>query len=377
MDFSLNEEQRAIAEMAGSLFADHCSDEHMTASLRSGAAFDRELWRKVVDTGLNKLLLTESVGGSGLGFIEMSLVLQAQGRALANVPLWQSQLATATMLRFRGSFAPALMAKLIRGEAIAALSLGGLFRAHGLSLRAKKSRESWTLNGMVAAVPLGAQADLALLVVEVEGGPRLAAVELRGSQIVVSEGTGTNGERVADLRFSDTPIAGECLLPEDALSWLEPRAIASVASLQLGVSERQVERTVEYIGERVQFGRTIAAFQAVQMKMADCFIRREVLRTSLWQLCYRLDAGVGVEAQALATLFHCCETGQWVGHAAQHVHGGVGVDRSYPMHRYLLWSRELGMTLGGPNATLARLGQWLADNDKLGWKYDLKEHQKI
>ena len=59
------------------------------------------------------------------------------------------------------------------------------------------------------------------------------------------------------------------------------------------------------------------------------------------------------------------------------MHGGIGVDLTYPIHRYLYWSRALGLALGGSAATLERLGDWLANNDTLGWKYDLAEHPTL
>ena len=97
----------------------------------------------------------------------------------------------------------------------------------------------------------------------------------------------------------------------------------------------------------------------------------------LWQLVYRLDAGLPSPSEALAVKYLAAECGHLVGHKAQHVHGGIGVDLTYPIHRYLYWSRALGITLGGTAATLERLGDWLANNDKLGWKYDLEEQQAL
>ena len=163
-------------------------------------------------------------------------------------------------------------------------------------------------------------------------------------------------------------------MPGPALDWLEARSQAALAALQLGVSDEHIRRTVAYVSEREQFGRAIGSFQAVQMRMADAHIDLEALRSALWQLCYRLDAGLAAPSEALATAYLACEAGHRIGHSAQHVHGGIGVDLTYPIHRFLYWSRALGLALGGSAACLERLGHWLGDNDKLGWKYDLEEH---
>jgi alkylation response protein AidB-like acyl-CoA dehydrogenase len=141
----------------------------------------------------------------------------------------------------------------------------------------------------------------------------------------------------------------------------------------MGVTQQQLRRTVDYVSERKQFDRVIGSFQLVAGQMADGHIALEALRTSVWQLVYRLDAGLGAAPQAWATRALANDTGHRVGHMAQHVHGGIGVDISYPIHRFLYWSRALNAVLGGTEHQLARLGDWLADNDNLGWKYDFAE----
>lgn len=374
MDFAISEEQVAIADLAACLFSDHCTDEQLLAYDNTTDAYDQVLWKKVVDAGLQALLLPEVVGGSGLGMLEFGMVMEAQGRALAPVPLWRHQLAVATLLRFGADArARSLASAAASGEPLATLSLDGLAQARGIELRASCEGGRWRLDGVVPAVAQAAQAAWALLTATVDGQLHLVLVELSAAGIKLVPATYTQGEAVADIVCAQAIVPVTAILPAAALVWLEPRAIACVAALQLGVTEQQLKRTAEYINERKQFDRVIASFQAVQMQMADGLIAREVLRTSLWQLCYRLDQNLGAQSQALATKYLASEVGHRVGHMAQHLHGGMGVDLTYPMHRYLYWSRALGLALGGSAATLARLGDWLADNDTLGWKYDLDE----
>lgn len=373
MDFKLNDDQLAIAEMAGRLFSDQCDDAHLLAFDKRGEPYDADLWRKIVETGLHALLVPADADGSGLGMTELMTVLQAQGRSLAPVPLWRHQLATAALASFgEGEANRALVAGAVAGEFLATLSLDGPLQARGLALQAVRQGEGWRLQGSCPAVSLAAQSRWMLLAAGVEGEARLFVVDLSDPALRFVEGTYTHGERVADIVCTDLQLASAALLPAAAGPWLEQRARAAIAALQLGVTEDQLRRTAEYLGERKQFDRVIGTFQAAQMQMADGYIHRETLRTSLLQLCYRLDAGLDAAAQSLATKFLASEAGHRVGHMAQHLHGGVGVDVSYPMHRYQLWSRALGMALGGPNTALAHLGDWLAGNDRLGWMYDLE-----
>lgn len=377
MDFELSEDQRAIAEMADSLFADHCDDDALRKWDSSGETMMTDLWGLCVETGLQALAIPEQAGGSDLGMTELMLVLQAQGRSLAQVPLWRHQLAAATLAHFALGDAAGWAERAASAEVILTLSVDARVSACGIELHAQPCEGGWLLNGRVTALAFGQQAQAALLLVEAEGQPRLALLDLNAAQIRRVPGVLSHGEPVTEVEVEGLRISAEQLLPGPALDWLEPRAQAALAALQLGVSAEQIRRTVAYVSEREQFGRPIGTFQAVQMSMADAHIHLETLRSSLWQLCYRLDAGLGASAEALATAYLACEAGHRIGHNAQHVHGGIGVDLTYPIHRFLYWSRALGLALGGSAASLERLGDWLGDNDTLGWKYDLEEHHAL
>lgn len=377
MDFQLTDDQRAIADMAGSLFGDLGTDDRLRAFDTADEPFMADLWKQCVETGLHALAIPEEAGGTGLGMTELMLVLEAQGRGLGHVPLWRHQLAAATLARFGGESGAGIAAAAAESTLMITLALDAAATAHGIALKARRDGDGWVLDGKVAAVALGAHVCRALLLADTGEGVRLVSVDLRTPGIEKVPGVFTHREAVADLRFSAHRLTADAVLPEAALPWLEQRAIAAIAALQLGVSAEQVRRTVEYINDRRQFDRAIATFQAVQMSMADAHIAIEALRSALWQLVYRLDAGLPSPSEALAVNYLSSECGHLVGHKAQHVHGGIGVDLTYPIHRYLYWSRALGITLGGSAATLERLGDWLANNDKLGWKYDLEEQQAL
>lgn len=377
MDFQLSDDQRAIADMAGSLFGDLCSDDCLRASTTSGETWMADLWAKCVETGLHALAIPEEAGGSGLGMTELMLVLEAQGRSLGLVPLWRHQIATAALARFGDPSHQALIGQAVAGECLLSVALDGLASASGVSLEARAEGDGFALHGQVPGVPLGMESAAVLLPARTPEGMRLVLLRLDAPGLDKIAGVLTHGEGVAELHCRGVLLSRADLLPAAALAWLEPRSIAALAALQLGVSAEQLRRTVAYVAERVQFERPIGSFQAVQMSLADAHMDIEALRSTLWQLVYRLDADLPAGPEALAARYLACETGHRVGHRAQHVHGGIGVDLTYPIHRYLYWSRALGLALGGSAATLERLGDWLAHNDTLGWKYDLAEHPTL
>lgn len=375
MDFSLSEDQRAIGEMANGLFRDNCSDEQMRDYDLAAKPFMDDVWQTCIETGLHALAIPEQFGGSGLGMTELFCVLEAQGASLAQVPIWQHQLAACCLAEFAGEAHQDLLGQAAAGELLFAVSLSALNSSQGIQLVASAAGDGYSVQGHVSAVPYAAQAQRLLVLAQSEEGPCLVLLDPAAEGVSLVEGTANNGVAAADVQCDKVHVAGIDLLPLAAVEWLEQRIVAAVASLQLGVSAEQISRTAEYLKEREQFGRAIGTFQAVQMTMADCHIAVEALRSALYQLLYRLDAGLPSPSEALATQYLSCEAAHLVGHKTQHVHGGIGVDLTYPIHRFLYWSRHLSMVLGSASGSVERLGDWLANNDKLGWKYDLEENQ--
>lgn len=367
MNFDLSEEQRAIADMATSVFADFCNDDQVRAHWDSGQPYDQALWPQLAETGLLGLIVPEDDGGIGLGMTELMLALEQQGRYVAPVPLWRQQLVAGLLASFAAAGVKAQwLDKLLDGSALATLSLDGLSAPHGLALQAKAVGDGWQLHGRAVAVALGDTAQLAVIVAATEAGPRLFLVDPAASGVEKIAGTLTHAEPAADLVFNNVTLTAAQALPVEALPWLEQRAIACLGALQLGVAAEDLRRTVEYTSQRIQFDRPIASFQVIGARSADCYIDIEALRSTLWQLCWRLDNGLEAEGAARVVKYWAAECGHRVAHACSHMHGGMGSDVSYPIHRFLYWSRALELSLGGATADLQALGDWLAKPETAG-----------
>lgn len=356
MEFEFSEEQIAIRELAAAVFGDFCTDEKLQKFWAGSAAYDTALWQQLAASGLQALTLGEADGGSGMGMLELMLVLEQQGRALAPVPLWRQQLALAAQAQFAEP-AAALTAPQVAGDELISLGLEGLYAHSGPGLRAERNGAGWTLHGSAIAVPLAAQAQQVLLPAATAAGVRLFALALPQPGVEIVPGMLTHREPAADLHCTG---AVATVLAAPALAWLEPRAIACVAALQLGVAAEALRRAVSYTSERQQFGRALATFQALSQKVADAYIDVETLRSTLWQLCWRLDAGRDSATAAAVVKIHAADCGHRVSHAAQHMHGGIGVDTSYPIHRFTLWSRALESSLGSAAVQIDALGRQLA-----------------
>ena len=148
--------------------------------------------------------------------------------------------------------------------------------------------------------------------------------------------------------------------PEVA-DWLVSRATVGLCAVQSGVLERALELTAEHARSRVQFGRPIGSFQAVTQRLADAYIDTEAVRLTMWQAAWLLASGDAAADVAVATAkFWAADAGHRVAHTAVHVHGGVGIDTSYPVHRYFVAATHNEFALGGATAQLRRIGAALA-----------------
>ena len=143
--------------------------------------------------------------------------------------------------------------------------------------------------------------------------------------------------------------------------WIVQRGTAGLCALAVGICEEALRMTAEYTKTREQFDRPIATFQAVGQRAADAYIDTEAVRLTAWQAIWRLSEELPAAAEVAVAKFWTAEGGQRVVHAAQHLHGGMGVDRDYPLHRYFLWAKVIELTLGGTTSQLLKLGKILAD----------------
>jgi alkylation response protein AidB-like acyl-CoA dehydrogenase len=145
------------------------------------------------------------------------------------------------------------------------------------------------------------------------------------------------------------------------VTWMLERARVGLCAIQLGVTEEAIRRAAAYLNERHQFGRPLSSFQGTMLRAADAYIDSEAIRVTLWLAAWQIDTGRPA-ADAVATAkWWASEAGQRVVHATQHLHGGMGADIEYPIHRYFLWGKQIELMLEGPSAQLARMGAALAD----------------
>ncbi len=349
MDFTLSEAQDELAALARKILADRDAP-----------------WADLAAAGVLAAGLPETLGGAGLGLLEQCSVLIEVGRAASDVPYLTSVVLGAGALAEFGS--PELGDRWAvpagRGEIVltAALAEEDGEDPRRPSARAGRQDGRWVLSGVKTAVPAAPSADLFLVPAAVPDGVAVFLVT-----------SSDDGVRVEPQRLTDFAEAGRVVLDSVALDedrvlggpevadWLASRALVGLCAVQSGVIERALELTAEHARSRVQFGRPIGSFQAVAQRLADAYIDAEAVRLTMWQAAWLLAAGDAAADVAAATAkFWAADAGHRVAHTAVHVHGGLGIDTSYPVHRYFVAAKHHEFALGGATAQLRRIGAALA-----------------
>lgn len=373
MDMALTDEQVAIRDLAAQVLGNRGDDARAVwaAAAADPDGVDRQLWADLASAGLLGTAVPEELGGAGLGVLELCLLLEEVGRTAADVPaLAVLGFAAPALARFGGPAHTAVLRDVVAGTTFVTAALTEpLGDPYAPATQARAAGEGWTLHGTKTAVPAGTYAALVLVPARLPDG-RSAVFAMPADRLAPQRQRSTSGAPTALLELDGVPVGAGDLLgdpgqPEVVLPWLLERATTAVCAVQAGVSDAAVRLTGRYTTEREQFGRAIATFQAVGQRAADAYVETQAIRLTMLQAAWRLDNGAPATAQVAAAKYFAAEGGQRVARASQHLHGGIGVDREYPLHRYFLRAKELELLLGGAHPQLVRLGGLLASDDAL------------
>jgi alkylation response protein AidB-like acyl-CoA dehydrogenase len=366
MDFSYTEEQAALRELARRLFAERFTDEFRKTFRRGGLDYDATLWGALAEAGLLGTAIGTDQGGSGLGLTELTLMLQEQGRTLAAVPLVATLVMGALPLeRFGSTSQRALLSQVARGGLLlsAALEETGNAQLLAPATLAQPVAGGWRLSGAKTCVPYALDVQGLLVSASTPDAiPRLFLIDPRAPGVELTAQQSTSGEPQGAVRLAGVLAGPADILGTDArpLRYLIECAQVALAARQLGVLDEALRRAAAYVSERQQFGRPIGSFQAVQHRLADCYIDVEALRSVYLQAVWALDAGLEAAAEVLSAKWWAAHAGHRVSHAVQHVHGGLGADVEYPVQAFFLEAKQLEVALGGATPTLAGIGAALA-----------------
>jgi 3-oxocholest-4-en-26-oyl-CoA dehydrogenase beta subunit len=370
MDFDLTDEQQATIDVAAKLLGDKATPDAIRAVEQADdLRFDRDLWAAMADAGLLGIAVPAEHGGAGLGVLELALVLEEVGRRTAPVPALAT-LALGALPVARWGTADqraALLPGVVAGTTVLTAALvEPLGDVRHPSVAARRDGDGWVLDGGRTNVPAGLIADQLIVPASTGDGDV-------GLFVVASDADGLTRERqdtttgtpdalvtLAGVRLGADAVLGPVDAGGTALRSLVEHATVAACAVMAGLAAEAVRITGEYTTGREQFGRAIATFQAVGQRAADAYVDAQAIRLTMLQAAWRLSAGYPADREVAVAKYWAALGGQRVVHAAAHLHGGMGVDRDYPLHRYFLLAKQRELTLGGASRQLVALGGILA-----------------
>jgi hypothetical protein len=371
MDLELDENQNAIAELALQILRESLTRERLRAIEASDDRFAADEWRKLATAGLLGVPLAEDVGGGGFGIVEACVVLEQVGKTVAPLPYLSTVVGAAMTIDAAGSAEQRkkLLPRVADGSLILATALAedGDEIAAGLPATiATSDGDGFRLDGTKRLVSAAHVAGL--LLVSAKAGPEACGLFLVDPHAagVTLDPTETSAReplsnvRLAGVRVAAGDVVGDPRRGREVIQAMVRRLTAGLCATQAGVCAEALRLTAAHVSEREQFGQKIATFQAVAQRAADAFIDTDAVTLTARQAAWLLGAGRPADEALDTAKFWAAEGGFRVAHAAQHLHGGIGVDTEYPLFRYFRWTRQLELTLGGAAVHLKQLGDRIA-----------------
>jgi alkylation response protein AidB-like acyl-CoA dehydrogenase len=364
MDFDFSDDQESLRDAVRRWVDKGFGFERRHGIAKAGGR-TREVYGELAGLGLTALAVPEAHGGMGFGPIEAMVVCEELGRGLVNAPYAQGALVAPVLL----SAAPAevqaaWLPKIADASALVVLAhqeRAARYRLNHVTTKAAKAGSGWTLSGAKSIVPAGDEADAFIVPARTAG----ADTDAKGIALfIVAKGAAgmhvrgyptQDGARAAELTLKDTPAA---LIATDALPVLEhavDAGIAAVCAEAVGVMDRLVAITAEYMNTRKQFGVAISTFQALRHRMADVKMQLELGRSMSYFASLKMGEPPAARRRALAQAkYQIGQSARFVGQQCIQLHGGIGVTDEYIGSHYFKRLTMIEMAFGD---SLHQLGE--------------------
>jgi alkylation response protein AidB-like acyl-CoA dehydrogenase len=358
MDFRFGEEQTALRGLAREILENEVSVERLKEVEQGADWLDRRTWERLAEANLLGLAVPEELGGMGMGFLELCLLLQEVGRAVAPLPALPALvLGGLPIARFGSELQrKEWLTPLARGE----LVLTGAFEP-GWPVTARRDADGFALDGSLRQVPAVHLARRVLVPARLDGETAVFLLDPGAAGVASERRLTSRHEPVFALTLEAAHVAEADVLRGRGIGdWIVERALVACAATQVGVCERALEITTRYLKQREQFGAPLGALPPVQHRCADAYIALDCMRWVTWQAAWKLGEERPAPRDARVAKFWAADAGSRITTATQHLHGGMGVDMDYPIHRYFLWAKALELAYGAATPQLLALGDDMA-----------------
>ena len=358
MDFDFTDDQESLRD-AVRKWVDKGYDFERRRSLVKAGGFSREAYGELAGLGLTGLYIPEDDGGLGMGPVEGMVVMEELGRGMVLEPFTQTLIAGAVL----SGYAPEAvksgwLPKIASGDSLVVLAYqerAARYQLDKCEAKAAPAQDGWTLTAIKSIVPAGDNADAFVVPATVDGQMALFLVERRAAGVNTRGYVTQDGARAADLTLDNAPASLITLEGLNALAHAVDIGIAATCAEAVGVMDKTLAVTVEYMNTRKQFGVAISSFQALRHRIADMKMQLELARSMSYYASLKLNAPADERRRALARAkYQLGVSMRFVGQQAVQLHGGIGVTDEYIVSHYFKKLTQLEMTFGD---TLHQLGE--------------------
>jgi alkylation response protein AidB-like acyl-CoA dehydrogenase len=358
MDFEFSDDQQQLRD-AVRRWVDRGYDFERRRGIVKAGGFDRRAYGELAELGLAGLYIADELGGMGMGPVEGMVVMEELGRGIVMEPLAQALIACGVL----NGYAPdavkvAWLPKVASGEALVVLAYQerkARYRLDVCETTATQAGQGWTLTGNKSIVPAGDQADAFLVPATANGKIALFLVERSASGVKTRGYNTQDGSRAAEVSMQSAPATLITLDGQRALEHAVDIGIAATCAEAVGVLDKTMDVTVEYMNTRKQFGVTLSTFQALRHRVADMKMQLELARSMSYYASLKLNAPDEERRRAMARAkYQLGVSMRFIGQHSVQLHGGIGVTDEYIGSHYFKKLTQLELSFGD---TLHHLGE--------------------
>jgi alkylation response protein AidB-like acyl-CoA dehydrogenase len=350
MDFDFSDDQEQLRDAVRKYVDKGYSFERRRAAEKAGG-FDRAAFNELAELGLTGLYVPEKDGGMGMGPIEGMVVMEELGRGIVLEPLAQSLIAGAVIAGYADAATKAAwLPGVASGEKLVVLAYqerASRYKLDAIEGKAHQAPGGYVVNATKSVVAAGDKADAFIVSAKVNSVMGLFIVE-RESAGVSTRGYGTqDGSRAAEVVFKNAPATLITVNGQAALEHAVDIGIAATCAEAVGVMDKTMAITAEYLNTRKQFGVAISSFQALRHRAADMKMQLELARSMSFYASLKLNAPAPERRAAMARAkYQLGQSMRFIGQQAVQLHGGIGVTDEYIVSHYFKKLTQLEITFG-------------------------------
>ncbi len=358
MDFDFSDDQEQLRD-AVRKWVDKGYDFDRRRAIVAAGGFDRAAYTEMAELGLTGLYVSEEHGGMGMGPTEAMVAMEELGRGIVLEPLTQTLIASATLQTHApAALQAAWLPRMAAGEAIVVLAhqeRAARYHLNRCSAQASESGGSWKVSGTKNVVAVGDQADAFIVPAMANGQMVLFLVERSASGVSTQGYLTQDGSRAAEVVMNQATAQLITLNGPSALEEAVDIGIACSCAEAVGVMDKTLAITVDYMNTRKQFGVAIASFQALRHRVADMKMQLELGRSMSYYASLKLHAPAEERRRAMARAkYQLGVSMRFIGQQSVQLHGGIAVTDEYIVSHYFKKLTQLDMSFGD---TLHHLGE--------------------